>query len=462
MKKRLHKMLLFSICLSLMLCSGQSALADVEFKDLNSVLDSAQLGFEQYFFYRVDTNPYHGLEIVDGEADSNFGEIVSKLRLTAAKEVPFANLEAQFALIYKSTIDLDMYLTAEDEDELTVNQAWFKFGNLFGSPLSLSIGEQDVKIEKQFLVGIGQYNPVASWLFQDQSFPLAIKLDGDFGPLKSNLFWAESRQYWQNFNETFLVTPDMSFVDDVEVAGLNLHYDINEGTYLYGGIIAKLDGSDTENPGLGFSSGSNTINYDLGIHYTVGPLLLEAEAVLQTGDAGTWGGVEQDRDAFGGFAAATWNFGGTLAPYLKLQVDHFSGDEDFNDGTFDSDMEAFDPMFYGFPGWQRWFIGEVAGELHLDNSNKQVFILEAGFQPHPTTTVSAHYLHTRLPEEYAQLTPLSDDHWSDEVNVFVDYFPSDHLYLHLGLGWATPGDAAEELLGDDDDIFVQALIGFFF
>lgn len=458
MKKRFYLAVLFSICLSMLVCGGQPAMADVEFKDLGTAVDSAQIGFDQFLFYRIDTDPYHGMEVEPGDTDTNFGEIVSKLRVTAAKNMGFANVEAQFALIYMSTIGLDVYLTSEDEDDLTVNQAWLKFGKLFDGPFTLTLGEQNVQIEKQLLVGIGQYNKYASWLFQDQSFPFAVQLDGDFGAVKTNFFWAESRDYWQNFNETWLSSGD--FVDNVEVVGVNIHYDIKEGTYIYGGLIAKIDNSDAEVPGL-FVADSQTLNWDFGANITLGNLLLEGELVYQTGDAGSWTGVEQDRDAMGGFVSAKMSFGGKLAPWVMLQYDYFSGDEDFNSGTHDSDMEAFDPMFYGFPGWGRWFIGEVAGELHLDNSNKHVFLVEAGFAPHPTTTVTFLYLYTQLDEKYAWLTPVSDDEWSNEANILIDCFPNDNLWLHLGLGYAEPGDAAEELLGDDGNFFAQVLIGFF-
>ena len=131
MKKSFWLTLLFSICLSMLVCGGPPALADVEFKDLGTVMDSAKIGFDQFLFYRVDTDPYHGTEVQPGDTDTNFGEIVSKLRVTVGKNVGFADIEAQFGLIYMSTIDMDMYLTSEDEDELTVNQAWIKFGNLF-------------------------------------------------------------------------------------------------------------------------------------------------------------------------------------------------------------------------------------------------------------------------------------------------------------------------------------------
>ncbi|MCP4745064.1 MAG: alginate export family protein [Desulfobacteraceae bacterium] len=459
MKKRWFLNSVLLVCLSCLVCTGQSAIADVEFKNLNSVLDSARLGFDQFFFYRIDSNPYFGSDVTPGDTDSDFGEIVSKLRLSVSKNLPFANIEAQFALIYMSTIGADMYMTSEDENELGADQAWINFENLFASPLSMRIGEQNLQIEKQFLVGIGRYNRLARWLFQNQSFPLAVQINGDYGALKSTLFWAESRDYWQNFNETVLVSGD--FASKVGVSGLNLHYDFSENTYIYGGLIAKLDDSDTQVPGV-FSSNSQTINFDLGVNYTLGNLLLEGELVHQRGDAGTWYDVEQDRNAYGGFAALTWNFGTTIAPWVKLQYDYFSGDKDFGSGNFDSDMEAFDPMFYGFPGWERWFIGEISGELHLDNSNKHVISLEAGFKPHQTTTVTAVYLNTMLDENYSRLTALADDHWSDEVNVFIDYFPNNHMWLHLGAGYAKPGDAAKELLGDKDNLFVQSLIGFFF
>lgn len=452
------KKLLVLLSLGLMLLAmvpGQLVFADVEFKELPNVLDKASLGFDLHLFYRFDNNPYFGVDIPgDDSNDSNFGEILSKLRFTAEKNVDWTTLEAQFAPVYLSTIDQDVYGLAKDTSDLDVDQAWLKFNKLFNGPIDLTMGRQDIEIEKQFLIGIGQAQKSANWLVFNKSFPFGVRLDGDFGCLRTNVFWARSNDYWQKFDE--------GSKDDVEVAGINLHYNITENAYVYGGYYRKIDNSDLLIPG--YSPGgqdllaeNQTNAWDIGFDIPFGGLQLEAEFVYQTGDAGILGGIERDRDAFGGFGSIAYRFPVALSPFIRGTYIYFSGDEDLED----ADADDYDPMFYGFGDWNRWVVGELTGEIHLPNSNKKVIIAEAGFSPVPTMDVKLMYLNHKLDENHWLNYATTSDKWADEVNLLTDYQVNDHLLAHLGLGYVEPDDAAKEIFGDDQEaVFAQLWLSF--
>lgn len=435
----------------------QLVLADVEIKELSNVFDKATLGMDLHLFYRVDKNPYYGLDVPGtNSSDSDFGEVGAIIRFTVEKNVGWGNLVARFAPVFMSTIDQDLWGLG-DKSELKVNESWLKLGKLFNSGFDLIIGRQNVKIEKQFVMGLGQAVEAASWLaLNGGSFPLVVRLNGNLGPVKTDLFWGRTSDY----NEIW----DEGAKDDVEVVGINLHYDIGEGTYIYGGFYHKMDDSDLlisqySPEGRDLLAENRTNAWDIGANFTFGGLLLEAELVYENGDAGKLGGKDRDRDALGYFVSATYTFPVKFSPFLRGTYIYFSGDDDLEDDK----AKNYDPMFSGFATWNRWVVGESSGEVSLPNSNKKVSIAEVGFSPIESMTITLGYLNQKLAEKnYLNLYPTTSDKWADEVQLITDYQITDNLYLGLVFGYSNPNEAAEEMYGDDNASFGEAWLWFYF
>lgn len=440
--KWLNGLLLF---MSAMFIISDSAFADVEFKELSNVLDKSSIGIELHLLYRADSNPYFGAKIgATDQENANFGEILSKIRFTAEKKLSWTTLTAQVAPYYVSTIDQDLYGVYKDQSKLETDQAWIKFSKLFDSPFDLTLGRQDIQIEKWFVVADGESQPAAAWLALHYSFPFGVRIDGDFGAFKSTAFWARSNDYNQKWDE--------GVKDDVEVAGINLHFDISENAFLYGGYFRKIDESNLLIPaytpeGRDLLAENQTGALDIGIDVKFGGLQLEGEFVYETGDAGELAGKETDRKAAAGFASATFTFPVAYSPFIKGTYQYFSGDDDLED----DEVKDYDPMFFSFIGWNRWIAGELTGEAHLPNSNKRVMIAEAGFSPKETMTVTAMYLNHKLDEAHWLNAPTGSKDWSDEFNLFMDYQVNDNLFVHTGFGYVKPDEAAKEIFGHDDN-----------
>jgi hypothetical protein len=266
--------LLVAAGLSISLFSAASA--DIEIQKLSEVFDKFTVGGEVNVFYRYDKNPYYGAEVWDGK-NTSYGETFSRIRFTAEKEIDFGTLSGQLAPYYAETIGRDFYGLVENDGKVGLDQAWIKFAQMFGSPLDLTVGRQDIKIEKWFVVGDGEDQGVANWLYLHSSFPFAVRLDGDFGPLKTNLFWAQAGDYVKYFWDSG--APE----ENVHLYGLNLHWDISETIFVYGGLYQK-DEEDADNGGLGTEH--DTRVYSLGFDATFGGVQLEGEVALQGGDAG--------------------------------------------------------------------------------------------------------------------------------------------------------------------------------
>lgn len=417
------------------LLPGQ-AMADVELKELGSMFDKVSVGFESHFFYMANSNTYFGSDAL-GDKDYNWAENATKLRLTVAKDLGWSNVEAQAGLVGMATIGEDHYAARKDVSKVDLSQAWIKFGNIGKSPFSLTVGRQDVLIEKGFVVKSGNWSPAAAtWIAPINSFPFALRLDGDFGDLSTTAFWARSENHIDVF------TPDQYEKQGVEVAGLNLHYDISEQASVYGGYYYKYDTNDVA------GDAQTSINsFDAGFDVSLNALQLEGEFVYQTGDIDQAMGPEVDHKAMAGFAAATYRFDSSSQPFVKLSAMHFSGDDDPND----DENNLYDPIFStGFTDWNRWIIGEIVGDHHLNpNGNKTSYVAEVGFSPNEWMIVTFACLRHYLNEKNFHGVDLNDKHFADEFFINNDYFISDNLYLQTSIGAALPGDAAEEYWGDD-------------
>ncbi len=420
--------------------------AEIEIQFLPEVLDKFTIGGEINLFYRYDQNPYYGADITPEEGpDTDYGETFSRIRFTAEKNLGWSTLVGQFAPYYTETAGQDVYGLVKDEQKAGIDQAWLKFQKILGSPVDVTVGRQEVKIEKWFLVADGEDQEFGNWLYFHSSFPFAVKLDGEFDQFKSTLFWARSGTYVKDWTEG----PE----DDIDLTGFNLHYDFTDNLYVYGGMYYK---NEDQNETL---TEDDTLAFDIGADAVFGGLHLEGEFVYETGDVTDALGVERDREAFGGFASATYTFPIKFAPYLRGTYIYFSGDDDPND----DDVEDYDPMFFDFKIWNRWIIGELVGETQLPNSNKQNIIAEVGFSPVEPMVISLMYIRHDLVEKNWLGLPLNSDDWANEYNLLIDYPIGDHLFVHTGFGYVTPDDAAEEVFENDENaFFAQMWLNFYF
>ncbi len=425
------------LALLLVVFSPGWSLADIQFNELDKVFDKVSLGMEAHFFYMANKNTYFGSDAM-GEKDYNWAEQATKLRLTVGKNLGWTDLEAQVGSIFSVTAGEDHYAAHKDETDVSLNQAWLKFKDLGKSPFDLTIGQQDIKLEKNFLIGAGNWGPgAATWISTDNSFPFAVRLDGDFGNFNSTAFWARSKNYIDVYS------PGQYSKQGVEIAGFNLHYNFSETAYLYGGYYYKSDTEGNEDN----DAQSYINNLDIGIDVSLGGFQFESELVYQIGDIELADGSELDQEALGGFAALTYRFPVAYKPFVRMSTMYFSGDKDPDDDK----IELFDPVFSGFVGWNRWITGEIVGDHHLSpNGNKTSYIGEIGFNPTENITMTFAYLKHYLSEKNYFGSAVTSAHYADEFFLNNDFAISDNLYLQVSLGLATPGEAAKQIWQEDE------------
>ena len=140
--------------------------AGLEAENVFGFIDKASIGGEVHIFYRYDKNPYFGAPVGDHASnDSSFGEFKAKIRLTAEKKTDWADITARLTPIYMGTISQDVYGLDEDEDDYNIDEAYIKLGGLFQKQVYLTVGMQDIRIKKMFIMCSGRSSRSSNWLF---------------------------------------------------------------------------------------------------------------------------------------------------------------------------------------------------------------------------------------------------------------------------------------------------------
>lgn len=449
----------YFILITMLISPAKLAFADIELDLLPNIFDKFKIHGKSYSFFRHDTNPSYG-EPVDskGRTETTFGEHIVKTGFSFESKIGSLELEARVTGVLLTTINGDVYGIAEDESQGFLNEGYLVLKNLLNSSLDITVGRQNIFIEKRFISGDGHPEDAAIWISAQKSFPLAVRIDKDFGKLKTTAFWADTKLYSQQNDQR---AEGKRGKEDVTFMGLNLHYDLTESIYVYAGYYRKNDNSnltfESFSPGgLDRFSENDTNAFDIGFDATIKSFNFAGEFVYQNGDAGQLGGKQLDRDAHAGFIHAKYTFDHSKKPYMKVMFVSFSGDSDLED----DEAGDYDPMFSTFLTWNEWFIGQHVGEVQQPNTNKKALIVETGFTPTEKMQVALMYIKHTLNEKYVNAsrsrTALASDDYADEFNLLVDYEVTSYMNAHLGAGYVIPRDAAKEAFGGaKDNIFSQ-------
>lgn len=326
--------------------------------------------------------------------------------------------------------------TDSDSDGWESEQAYLGFKTALLSVmgidnLDISAGEQEFTVGDGFLIADAEFDSRygSYWMAPRKSFKKTAIIKADIGALHSDLFYLMS---------------DADY-DDTELYGVNIEYSSDALGTIGGSYMTVTDA----NLGGWYENRKGMDIYSVRGQGSAGieNLFLAAEYVRQSG------GDRQDVDADAYYA----EIGYTLAacpwsPTLSYKYAFFSGDADgdFDAQSHSGDMEAFDPLFYGFlRGWGSHYMGEIVGEYYLFNSNQKTHMVKFDVTPNEALTMGVIYYDFSLDEVAAG----EDDHFAEEINMYADYAVNDNLYLTAVFAWATPKGAAQSDmwgLGDQD------------
>lgn len=313
--------------------------------------------------------------------------------------------------------------------------------------LDISFGAQDFMVGDGFLLGDGNFDTARNdgtyWAAPHTAWDKSTILRLNTNPIRADLFWIEADE--DSFEQAY--------------AGVNAEYALPEE----GGSLAVMYFNVVDDDGSGDNSitGSDTIlSGNKGAEYlsfranniavpSIDNLTFHGEYARLGGEHDE-SDLKYDADAW--YLELNYNFAEvTWTPVLSYRYSSFSGDD-----LSTSKNEGFAIPNYGIGrDWDTWFQGEITGEYHLFNNNQNTHLIKLKAYPDEQWAVALYYLNFTLAENHWYGTPTTSDDWADEVNITLEYYPTDDLYVFGALAWSTPGDAAKEMLGDDDAVIAE-------
>lgn len=363
-----------------------------------------------------------------GEPTNQWGEFGAEPRLSLETPLAGGTVFGQVSGVYTATFsdDASGLTINSDADDAQVEQGHlgWKTGELFGEgyTTSFSVGRQDYKIGSGMLIADGGSDggEHGGWyLGMRKAFMESAIARIEGNGLLAEAFRIENR-------------PRRGGTRGNAVGG-NLEYTFFE-TMKLGGTWMVVD---AELPGY-----DELDVYDARLDWT-GKDALEGFAL-----SGEFAHEESDQiEADGWFAEASW---GTKeicwSPTFSYRYAHFDGDDPNT-----PEDEQFREIAYGFSDYGSWFQGEITGNYPLANGNTNTHRLRVKMQPNESVTLNVMYYDYTLDQEQIWGDPVTSDDWGQELNFTVDWAATEQIYVIGVLGNLSPGDAAKQWTGGDED-----------
>jgi hypothetical protein len=330
-------------------------------------------------------------------------------------------------------------------NELTLEDAYvgWSSGDLFPSlgkdAIDLSIGSQKYQVGSGFLFwdGATDGGPERGgyWLGMRKAFEMTAIARVRKGPF---------------MGEVVYLRPNQDPGSGTDIAGVNAEWTFGERASLGAGYWYFKDSDDFRRDGLDVFD----LRGDVHPLARLPGLVLSGELVYETNDAlnESWGGYTEIGH---GFEEAPGK------PHVSYRFAGFTGDRD---GP--SEIEAFDPLFYGFSDWETWYLGEIFGEFVGTNRNLEAHTLRLRVEPHEGWTVTVLWLLFRLDEFATELQPrlfdprvvdIEDKKLGHEVDLVADWKMNDHVSWSAVFAALVPGDGLEQA-GGGDSVWIHFML----
>lgn len=333
--------------------------------------------------------------------------------------------------------------TGTNEFDVVLDLAYVQMKEIFYSPLTLTIGRQDLLFGRGFIVGWNPQDPQgvtqADEFTQIQSFD-AVRATLDFNPWTLDFVYSKIDE---NHHD-----PE----DDTDLYIANINYQFSEynavaeGYYVGHADRAALNGTATA------SQGSN-ITHTVGGRVQFDPIsqiTLGAELAYQFGNyRAAAGNPDRDRTALAVDLFGTYRWDNTWKPELTLEYVHMSGESDHS--ATSSDYHAWNAPFRGPTyGWIHEYLeGYYATAQAGDQSagqNLQFLSVTGSLMPMDDLTLSGTYYYFWADEDMhttigSVSSPTLSDDLGHEFDVTVTYAYTEDVTFSTMYNVFIPGDA---------------------
>jgi len=288
--------------------------------------------------------------------------------------------------------------------DIDLDLAYVTLKEFLYSPLSLTVGRQEIKFGNGLIIGNAKNYAGAGAVFAGVPTDLslrkafdAIRATLNYDPLVVDLVYSKIRE---RFNRGTTAAPQN---DDQNLYGINASYDIRKDTKVEAYLFNKTDHNDAAVAATNKPDMVNTIGA-LVSTTAVPNLKASLEGAYQFGHRRVASG-QTDYKAWALQGMATYDIKAIkqldkYAPQVGVSYTYLSG----NKVTDESDYQLWDAMFYD----QAQVLNSIPYAI-IPFSNLQVLNLKANAKPMEDVTLLANYGYYRLAQKASTLTaPFSD------------------------------------------------------
>jgi hypothetical protein len=327
-----------------------------------------------------------------------------------------------------------------------------------GPSVRISGGRQKISIGDRFLID-GENFTAGEGFGEIYDEGGAVYLNPRRNFAETVFVQLESGGAWRA--DGFYIGSDKAIQGDVKLLGANIEY----GTEDFGKLaFMYIRGLEADNaailpPGTLARDGVNILSFSGDLKLGVKDLSLAFNYVDEFNNSQPTGVAELD--AWAWYVMPSYTFSqSTWTPNVYYRFASFSGDDPDT-----ATNEAFDPLFYGFQGYNTWFIGEIAANYSGPfNANADVHSLGIKWSPAANIGIGtldsfgayANHYTLRNPETF--LTATADD-FGTEVGFFAEMTLFENVYVSPAYAVLSPGEGYSSSFGNDDIVHSFSMYG---
>ena len=334
----------------------------------------------------------------------------------------------------------DVSTSSTNSTNIDLDLAYVTLKEFLYSPLSLTIGRQDIKFGNGLVIGKSAAytgtTAIPTDLSERSAFD-ALRATLNYDPLVVDLLYAKVKQ------------TNSADKDTIDLAGINATYALNKKTNIEGYYFIKEDKTNSDT--IGYRNGPDKVN-TVGTMISSSPienLTASAEAAYQFGrsnsNALTTAPKEKQHDAWAFQAMADYTLAKVkTTPKIGASYTYLSGEKNPSINTRNG---GWDPMFYSQA------LNNITYAL-LPFTDLSVLNLKASCKPLEDVTLAANYgyYNTAKKSTGTFTSPGSYDggtsyltggytgkpHLGDAVDVTATYDYTEDVQLGLTAGWFAP------------------------
>ncbi len=333
--------------------------------------------------------------------------------------------------------------TTADEFDIDLDLAYVQMKEIFYSPLTLTIGRQDLWFGRGFIIGNNSRAWDANGDTLDDMYSVTTAFDAvratlDFAPWTLDFVYANITENSQNAE------------DDIDLWIANINYKFAEYNAVAEGYIA----SELDRATLSTVANSGTqlnATHTLGGRAQFDPIsqiTLGGEVAYQFGGYHTTTNG-RDRDAWAADLFGTYRWDNAWKPELTLEYVYFSGEENLSTSTSDS-YGAWNPMYRG-KFWTayadfREFVYATADSVDDPATTNQSFIqVKGAMKPLEDLLLEASFTYLWTTEDIHNTkadihTATRDSNIGWEVDLQATYDYTEDVSFGILAAWFIPGD----------------------